>query len=104
MRARTLYDLIVARRPRGFFSVRIVEDECGPAVHCMFERKEDADRLASTVRAIEVVRYDGYASQRIFRFGDEAANSVYWALACLRGTSLRPAGQSAPTVAVNDAD
>ena len=41
-----LHDLIVAFGPRGHYSVRSVEDECGPAVHCAFEHKADADRLA----------------------------------------------------------
>ena len=68
--ARVLHDLIVTFSPQGHYSVRTVEDECGPAVHCAFERKLDADQLARVVGAIEVARYEGYRSERAF-FVDE---------------------------------
>ena len=51
--ARALHDLIVTFPPQGYYSVRTVEDECGPAIHCAFERKIDADRLATAVGAIK---------------------------------------------------
>ena len=68
--ARALHDLIVTFPPQGHYSVRTIEDECGPAIHCAFERKLDADQLARVVGAIEVARYEGYRSERAF-FVDE---------------------------------
>jgi hypothetical protein len=68
--ARVLHDLIVTFAPQGHYSVRTIEDECGPAIHCAFERKLDADQLARVVGAIEVARYEGYRSERAF-FVDE---------------------------------
>jgi hypothetical protein len=69
--ARALHDLIVTFPPHGHYSVRTVEDECGPAVHCAFERKIDADRLAAAVGAIEIARYESYRSERAFFLNDE---------------------------------
>ncbi len=74
--ARTLHDLIVTFSPQGHYSVRTVEDECGPAVHCAFERKMDADRLAATVGAIEIARYEGYRSERAFFLNDETMSRL----------------------------
>ncbi|WP_428683882.1 hypothetical protein [Reyranella sp.] len=71
--ARALHDLIVTFSPQGHYSVRTVDDECGPAIHCAFERKADADRLAAAVGAIEVARYEHYRSERAF-YLDEKTN------------------------------
>lgn len=73
--ARALHDLIVTFPPQGHYSVRTIEDECGPAIHCAFERKIDADRLAKAVGAIEVARYETYRSERAF-FLDEKSSRV----------------------------
>ena len=73
--ARALHDLIVTFPPQGHYSVRTVEDECGPAIHCAFERKIDADRLAKAMGAIEVARYESYRSERAF-FLDERISRV----------------------------
>ena len=73
--ARALHDLIVTFQPQGYYSVRTVEDECGPAIHCAFERKIDADRLANAVGAIKVTRYESYRSERAF-FIDETVSRV----------------------------
>ena len=75
-RARVLHDLIVTFKPLGHYSVRTVEDECGPAIHCAFERKGDADRLATLVGAIDIVRYDRYRSERAFHLGEEALRAI----------------------------
>lgn len=64
--ARVLHDLIVTFPPQGHYSVRTIEDDCGPAIHCAFERRIDADRLAAAVGAIEVARYGTYRSERVF--------------------------------------
>ncbi len=74
--ARALHDLIVTFPPQGHYSVRTVEDECGPAIHCAFERKADADRLARSVGAIEIARYDGYRSERAFLVSDSLARNI----------------------------
>lgn len=79
--ARVLHDLIVTFAPQGYYSVRSVEDECGPAVHCAFERKADADRLAVTVGAIEIVRYQGYRSERVFALNATTSRSIRRTLA-----------------------
>ena len=83
--ARTLHDLIVTFPPQGHYSVRTIEDECGPAVHCAFERKIDADRLAATVGAIEVARYESYRSERAFYLGDEMMKKLRHAMPMPRG-------------------
>lgn len=85
---RALADLIVALHPRGFYSVRPVEDECGPAIHCAFESEADAARLARTVRAIEIVRYPGFRSERAFHLNDRSADVIDRTLAGLR--ALQP--------------
>jgi hypothetical protein len=74
--AHVLHDLIVTFDPQGHFSVRTIEDECGPAIHCAFERKVDADRLAATVGAIDIIRYEGYRSERAFYLNDATLSKV----------------------------
>ena len=71
-----LHDLIETFHPRGHYSVRAVDDECGPAVHCAFEHKADADRLAATVGAIEIARYESYRSERAFCLNEELARAI----------------------------
>lgn len=83
--ARALHDLIVTFSPQGHYSVRTIEDECGPAVHCAFENKADADRLALSVGAIEIARYQGYLSERAFYLGESATREIRRALARRRG-------------------
>ena len=78
--ARALHDLIVTFAPHGHYSVRTVEDECGPAVHCAFERKIDADRLAAAVGAIEIARYESYRSERAFYLDAKANRTIRRAL------------------------
>ncbi len=74
--ARALHDLIVTFPPQGHYSVRTVEDECGPAIHCAFERKIDADRLARVVGAIEIARYENYRSERAFFLDDKVTRAI----------------------------
>jgi hypothetical protein len=87
--ARNLHDLIVAFGPQGHYSVRSIEDECGPAVHCAFEHKADADRLAATVGAIEIVRYQCYRSERVFCLTDNVARTIRRTLAGGRGGGVQ---------------
>jgi hypothetical protein len=79
--ARALHDLIVTFSPQGHYSVRTIEDECGPAVHCAFENKADADRLALSVGAIEIARYHGYRSERAFFLSEVATREIRRVLA-----------------------
>ena len=74
--ARALHDLIVTFPPQGHYSVRTVEDECGPAIHCAFERKSDADRLARAVGAIRIARYESYRSERAFFLDEKATRAI----------------------------
>ncbi len=83
--ARALHDLIVTFSPQGHYSVRTIEDECGPAIHCAFENKADADRLAASVGAIEISRYDGYRSERAFYLSEAATREIRRSLARRRG-------------------
>ncbi len=78
--ARALHDLIVTFPPQGHYSVHTVEDECGPAIHCAFERKIDADRLAAAVGAIEIARYESYRSERAFYLDAKANRTIRRAL------------------------
>lgn len=83
--ARSLHDLIVTFSPQGHYSVRTIEDECGPAIHCAFENKADADRLASSVGAIEIARYGGYRSERAFYLSEAVTRQIRRTLARRRG-------------------
>lgn len=85
--ARALHDLIVTFPPQGHYSVRTVEDECGPAVHCAFELRIDADRLAAAVGAIEIARYENYRSERAFYLDEKVARSIRRALERRRATA-----------------
>jgi hypothetical protein len=82
--ARALNDLIVTFRPQGYFAVSPVEDECGPAVHCAFECKVDADRLATAVGAIQVSRYEIYRSEQAFYLNESALQRIRGTLALMR--------------------
>jgi hypothetical protein len=79
--ARALHDLIVTFPPQGHYSVRTIEDECGPAVHCAFENKVDADRLAAMVGAIEIARYESHRSERAFFLSRSITQKIRSALA-----------------------
>ena len=79
--ARALHDLIVTFPPQGHYSVRTIEDECGPAVHCAFENKIDADRLAAMVGAIEIARYESHRSERAFFLSKSVTHKIRRALA-----------------------
>ena len=83
--ARDLHDLIVTFSPQGHYSIRTMDDECGPAVHCAFENKADADRLAASVGAIEIARYQGYRSERAFYLSEAVTRGIRRALAQRRG-------------------
>jgi len=54
----------------GSFSV-VINRQSGQSVHCAFEIKEDADRLAGAMKARRIEKYPGWKSQRGFSL-DEA--------------------------------
>jgi len=62
-----------------------MQDGRGFAIHCVFARPEDAQKLAAAVQAKGIGRYPGFASQR--EFGLEAAmrKNIAAALAEHRG-------------------
>ncbi len=84
--ARILHDLIVTFRPQGHYSVRTIEDECGPAIHCAFEHKTDTDCLAKAVGALEIARYETYRSERAFFLNEAAARAIRLTLARRRAS------------------
>jgi hypothetical protein len=86
--ARALHDLILKFGARGYYSVRVVEDECGPAIHCAFEEKADADRLAAAVGAIEITRYGIYRSERAFCLNEAATQAIRRAFALSGGYDI----------------
>ena len=49
----------------GSFSV-VIDRQRGPAIHCLFEREEDALRLARAMNARRSDTYPGWKSQRAF--------------------------------------
>jgi hypothetical protein len=51
---------------RGNFAIRIVEGQHGIEIHCAFQSKSEADRLAGILRATPSSRREAWASQRDF--------------------------------------
>ena len=77
--------LIESLGPRADWATGQMQDGKGFAVHCVFARPEDAQKLAAAVQAKGIGRYPGFASQR--EFGLEAAmrKNIAAALAEHRG-------------------
>lgn len=50
-RARAIADLIAVQRPTDFYSVRMVDEDVGTAIHCSFTSRADAARVAACVKA-----------------------------------------------------
>jgi hypothetical protein len=71
----TIANLITALVPAGEWAVCQMRNGPGYAVHCVFARKDDADRLAAAVLAVSIGRYAGFASQRRFRL-EEARPAI----------------------------
>jgi hypothetical protein len=79
--AATARRLIERQRPRKAWAVSTRQEVHGPAIHCLFESKEDADRLAKAVRAHGMNRYPGRASQRWFDLDAPMVASIAASLA-----------------------
>lgn len=58
-----------------------IQDGRGFAVHCVFARPEDAQRLAAAVQAKGIGRYPGFASQREFTLDATMRKNIATALA-----------------------
>jgi hypothetical protein len=52
----------------------------GPAVHCAFANKTDADRFAAAVGPRPVGKYAGYRSQRSFALDEKTCKATQRAL------------------------
>lgn len=71
-----IINLIAALAPKGDWATGQLQDGSGHAVHCVFELKEDADRVAHAVQAEHIGRYPGFASTREFRLDGEARRAI----------------------------
>jgi hypothetical protein len=58
--------LIDSLGPRADWATGQMQNGRGFAVHCVFARPEDAQKLAAAVQAKGIGRYPGFASQREF--------------------------------------
>jgi len=79
-RAHVMVDLLAALEPTAHYSVQVVEEGDGPAVHCAFANKTDADRFAAAVGARPVGKYAGYRSQRSFVLDEKTCKAIQRAL------------------------
>jgi hypothetical protein len=73
---RLLERLIEGQRPKGAWAVGEMQDGSQFALHCVFQHKIDADRLAAAVMASGIGRYAGFLSQREFRFDRQLQAAV----------------------------
>ena len=65
-----------ALRLTGMYAMAEVPERDGNHIHCVLEKRTDADRLGTAVDASPVDRYAGWASQRRFYFDRAATNAV----------------------------
>jgi hypothetical protein len=61
-----------------------VRDKIGPAIHCVFAQREDAQRFAVAVRARVIGRYPAFASQHEFRLDADARKAIANVLGAIR--------------------
>lgn len=78
--AELLARLVSALKPKGDYALGELQDGQGFAVHCVFERAEDAGKLGEAVQAKIVGRYPGHASQRAFALNEDAQEAIEAAL------------------------
>jgi hypothetical protein len=79
-RRHLLCRLIAKLEPEGDFSMAVVRGHGAIEIHCGFEKKTDADRLADALRATVIDRYQGHLTQRAFRFDDTTCKAIEEAL------------------------
>jgi len=77
--------LIESLGPRADWATGQMQDGRGFAVHCVFARPEDAQKLAAAVQAKGIGRYPGFASQREFGLDAAMRKNIAAALAEHRG-------------------
>lgn len=70
-RARAIADLIAVQRPIDFYSVRMVDEDLGTAIHCSFTSRADAVRVAACVKARLV-----YGRQWVFMLDQGACDAI----------------------------
>jgi hypothetical protein len=75
---RLLVQLIGRLSPTGAFAVAPKDGR--PEIHCAFEEKADADRLAQAVNATVVSRYGGCPTQRFFLLDGPTRRAIQTAL------------------------
>lgn len=54
--------LLTEQQPKGAWAIGKMQDGTRFALHCVFERKAHADRLASALHATTMGRYAGFAA------------------------------------------
>jgi len=94
-----LAELIRAQRPKGQWAIGEMADGQRFNLHCVFQLKADADKLASAVQAGGIGRYPGFLAQREFAFGREMQKAVRTVLRTVSGgagTTASPAKQPVP--------
>lgn len=79
----SVINLIATFGCKGDWATGQILDGNGRAVHCVFVRKDDADRLAAAVEATDIDRYPGFSSQREFRLDTKGRRSITRALRTL---------------------
>jgi hypothetical protein len=77
--------LLEALKPTGHYALGLLPDGQHFAVHCVFEREDDAVKLGMAVWATRVGGYAGFASQRVFSLDQETRETIKTVLAELDG-------------------
>jgi hypothetical protein len=77
--------LLEALKPKGHYALGVQPDGQHFAVHCVFQREDDAVKLGMAVWATRVDRYAGFASQRAFLLNQEGQETIKTVLAELDG-------------------
>src|SRR5262245_29706111 len=86
--SRIVRRLIERQRPRGSWAVSARQEVRGPAVYCLFESKQDADRFGKVVQARHEPITRG-ASERWFALDGPMAHAIEQILKA-RGEPERP--------------
>jgi hypothetical protein len=71
-----LVTLVIALEPKAQWSVGHIRGVDGYKIHCVFERQEDADRLADAVGATAVHPDIGFQSRRSFALDAAARKAI----------------------------
>jgi len=77
--------LLEALKPKGDYGIGVLPDGDHFAVHCVFEREDDAVKLGMAVWATRMDHPAGFASRRAFVLNQEAQETIKIVLAELDG-------------------